>query len=67
MNVARLSSLDAEDALHRATEKFRRRFAAMEADLIAQGKSVSSVSQDELERSWQAAKAQEPGRNERQS
>jgi hypothetical protein len=33
----------------------------MEADLIAQGKSVGAVSPDELERSWEAAKTQERG------
>jgi MazG family protein len=67
VNVARLASLDAEEVLGAAIEKFRRRFADMEAHLIAQGKSVSSVTQDELERSWQAAKAQEQGRSERSS
>ena len=59
VNVARLASIDAEDALHGATEKFRRRFTEMEADLIAQGKSVESVPQAELERAWEAAKAAE--------
>src|SRR4029453_6090416 len=43
VNVARLSSLDADDALHGAIEKFRRRFTDMEAGLAARGKSVSSV------------------------
>jgi hypothetical protein len=31
----------------------------MEADLIAQGKSVGTVAQEEMERSWEAAKARE--------
>jgi len=62
VNVARLSSIDAEDALQRAIEKFRRRFTTMENDLIARGKSVTSVSSEELERSWEAVKAQEPSR-----
>jgi MazG family protein len=57
--VARLSGIDAEEALQQAIEKFRRRFAGMEEDLIAQGKSIGSVSQAELERSWEAVKAQE--------
>jgi MazG family protein len=61
VNVARLSSIDAEGALQHAIEKFRHRFMAMEADLIAQGKSVGAVPQDEMERSWEAAKAQERG------
>jgi MazG family protein len=59
VNVARLASLDAEDALTAAVEKFRRRFTYMEAELSARGKSVASVSQQELEDSWQAAKADE--------
>jgi MazG family protein len=62
VNVARLSSLDAEDVLQRAIEKFRRRFTTMEDDLNARGKSVSSVSPEELERSWEAVKARERSR-----
>jgi MazG family protein len=60
VNVARLASVDAEHALHGAIEKFRRRFTSLEGELRARGKSVAGVSQDELERSWEAVKAQEP-------
>jgi MazG family protein len=60
VNVARLSSLDAEDVLQAAIEKFRRRFTTMEDDLNASGKSVASVPPEELERAWDAAKAREP-------
>ena len=59
VNVARLASIDAEDALHSATEKFHRRFTQMEAQLSGQGKSVESVPQAELERGWEAVKAAE--------
>jgi MazG family protein len=59
VNVARLSGIDAEEALAGAIEKFRRRFTDMEADLIAQGKSVGQVGQDEMDRSWEAVKARE--------
>jgi MazG family protein len=59
VNVARLSGIDADEALGGAIEKFRRRFTDMEADLIAQGKSVGAVAQEEMERSWEAAKARE--------
>jgi MazG family protein len=62
VNVARLSGLDAEEALQGAIEKFRRRFTEMEADLIARGKAMGSVSQDEMERSWETVKARERGR-----
>ena len=59
VNVARLASIDAEDALHGTIEKFRRRFTEMEAQLSAQGKSVDNVSQAELEREWETVKAAE--------
>ena len=59
VNVARLSDIDAEDALQGAIEKFRRRFTGMEADLVARGTSLGEASQDELERSWEAAKSHE--------
>jgi tetrapyrrole methylase family protein/MazG family protein len=59
VNAARLASIDAEDALHGATEKFRRRFTEMEAELSAQGKSVDNVPQAELEQAWEAVKAAE--------
>jgi tetrapyrrole methylase family protein / MazG family protein len=62
VNVARLASLDAEEALQRAIEKFRRRFVTMEDDLNARGTSIASVTPEELERSWQAVKAQERAR-----
>jgi tetrapyrrole methylase family protein/MazG family protein len=62
VNVARLSGVDAEEALQGAVEKFRRRFAGMEEDLTAQGKSIGSVSQAELEQSWETVKAQERSR-----
>lgn len=59
VNVARLSSIDAEEALHGAIEKFRRRFAEMEGNLIARGLSVHTAPPAELERSWDAVKARE--------
>ena len=62
VNVARLSGIDAEEALGGAIEKFRRRFTAMEADLIARGKSVGTAAQDDMERSWEAAKMLERAR-----
>jgi MazG family protein len=62
VNVARLAKLDAEEALHGAIEKFRRRFAEMEAELAARGTSVSAVAADELERAWESAKVAERGK-----
>jgi MazG family protein len=63
VNVSRLASVDAEDALTAAIEKFRRRFTHMEAALSARGQSVSTVSPEELEHSWEAAKAEERHRD----
>jgi MazG family protein len=62
VNVARLSAIDAEDALQRAIEKFRHRFTTMESELIARGKSIATVSSEELEQSWEAVKAREQSR-----
>jgi len=59
VNVTRLSSIDAEAALQGAVEKFRRRFTEMETALAMQGRSVTTVDQDELERSWEATKVRE--------
>jgi MazG family protein len=59
VNAARLAGFDAEDVLQSANEKFRRRFAAMESELGARGMSVAQAGQQELERSWEAAKAGE--------
>jgi tetrapyrrole methylase family protein/MazG family protein len=62
VNVARLAGLDAEEALQGSIEKFRRRFTGMEDDLEARGKSIDAVTPEELERSWEAVKAQERAR-----
>jgi MazG family protein len=62
VNVARLSDIDADDALHRAIEKFRRRFTHMEAHLAAH-KSEGAVDAEQLERLWEAAKAEETSSN----
>lgn len=62
VNVARLSAIDSEEALHRTIERFRHRFTEMEADLVARGTPVGSASVDEMERSWEAAKTKERSR-----
>lgn len=61
VNVARLTGVDAEDALDGAIEKFRRRFTWMEADLTGRGASLPEAASDELDRAWEAAKAHERG------
>lgn len=59
VNVARLAAVDSEEALHRAIERFRQRFTEMEADLVTRGTPVGTASPDEMERSWERAKAKE--------
>lgn len=64
VNVARLAGLDAENALNGAIEKFRRRFTDMEGDLRGRGRPLEGVSPEEMERSWEMAKAQERARGQ---
>lgn len=59
VNVARLRGLDAEDSLRRAAEKFTRRFRKVEAEMIAGGRTVTEASSEDLDRAWEAVKAQE--------
>ena len=62
VNVARLLDIDAEDSLRRAATKFTRRFREVEAEMVAAGTTVREASPEELDRAWEVAKAQEPGR-----
>lgn len=55
-NLARHLDLDPEAALAHANEKFRRRFAVMEADLADQGRSLADSEFAEMEAAWQRAK-----------
>ena len=57
VNVARKEGLDAESALRLTCQKFRQRWAIMEADARTDGKHISEYSTEELERLWQNAKA----------
>jgi MazG family protein len=59
VNVARLRGMDAEDCLRRATEKFTRRFGKVEAEMKAGGRAVTEASAEDLDRAWEAVKAQE--------
>jgi tetrapyrrole methylase family protein/MazG family protein len=59
VNVARLRGLDAEDCLRRSSEKFTRRFEKVEAQMRAGGRSVTDASMEDLDRAWDAVKAQE--------
>ena len=57
VNLSRALGIDAETAMREANEKFYRRFSFMEARAVADGKTLSDLSLDELEELWQLAKA----------
>ncbi len=59
VNLARHHGLDAEQALLRAGDKFKRRFSSIEQSLASAGRSPSESSLDEMEALWLQAKAQE--------
>jgi uncharacterized protein YabN with tetrapyrrole methylase and pyrophosphatase domain len=59
-NVARLAGLDPETCLHGTVERFGRRFRRMEEDAEAGGRPLESLTLDEKETLWLAAKAREP-------
>ncbi len=56
VNLARWLKVDAESALREANQRFRQRFAQIEAGARAQGRSVADLSLDEMESLWQNAK-----------
>jgi uncharacterized protein YabN with tetrapyrrole methylase and pyrophosphatase domain len=54
--------MDAEDCLRRASEKFTRRFGKVETEMKAGGRMVTEATAVDLDRAWEAVKAQEgPG------
>jgi ATP diphosphatase len=55
VNWARKLGIDPEAALHRATDKFERRFRAMESEA---GVGLPGLSLDQMEQLWQAVKRQ---------
>ncbi|HMJ04867.1 MAG TPA: nucleoside triphosphate pyrophosphohydrolase [Chthoniobacterales bacterium] len=57
VNLARKSHLDAEMLLHAATDKFVRRFHAVEDEVRAQGKKLGDVQLAELDEIWNAHKS----------
>lgn len=59
VNLGRHLGIDSEHALERANRKFETRFRLMEQELDAAGKRLESLSIDELEAAWQAAKKRE--------
>ena len=55
-NLARKLDVDPESALAGTNDKFRRRFAAVEAGLAARGKTPADSSLEEMDELWEQAK-----------
>jgi len=56
VNLARKCEVEAEDALQRATDKFRARFNRLEDELKSQGKKLGDVDLAELDEIWNRVK-----------
>ena len=59
VNLARHLKADPETVLRQTNRKFERRFAAVESDLAARGRSPLGATLEEMEALWQAAKKAE--------
>ena len=59
MNVCRLLGLDGEETLHKATDKFIRRFEQMEKNIDAAGKKLDGLTLAEMDEYWEKAKVTE--------
>jgi len=62
VNLARYLDVDPESVLEGATEKFVGRFDEVERRAKKDGKKLSSMSLDEMERLWQKSKTRRPRR-----
>jgi len=62
-NLSRHLGADPEQALMECNARFRRRFHRMEALLAESGTSLTDAGLEEMERMWQQAKGEEPGRH----
>jgi ATP diphosphatase len=60
VNLARHCEVDADAALRRANEKFRRRFGYVESALAAQGRKLQDSTLDEMETLWITSKTKLP-------
>jgi len=61
VNLSRRMKIDAETALHTTVEKFRRRFRALEERVVAENKSLTAMSLDEMDAIWNDIKRHEKG------
>jgi tetrapyrrole methylase family protein / MazG family protein len=61
-NLSRHLGIEPESALRKATDKFTKRFDAMERSVAQAGRTMSEMSLEDLEREWRRAKsAQQAG------
>jgi MazG family protein len=58
VNLSRKCKIDAESALQKATDKFRRRFDRLEDELRSRGKRLGDVDLAELDEIWEEIKKQ---------
>jgi MazG family protein len=58
VNLARHLKVNAEEALHAANLRFRKRFAYIEQQLQLQNRSLADTPLEQLEALWQEAKTQ---------
>ena len=56
VNLARFLEVDPESALRRTTQKFRRRFEAMESEARATERNLEELNIDQMEELWQKSK-----------
>ena len=56
VNAARLSGFDSEQALRMATQKFTDRFTRMERAILDDGKQLSSMTLEEMDKYWDRIK-----------
>ena len=61
VNLCRFESMDAEETLQEAVEKFSKRFREVERRVWAEGRTPADCALEELEAHWQAAKKAQKG------
>lgn len=59
VNLSRFLKVEAEEAAHRASAKFTRRFQALEERARAEGRPLERMTLDEMDRWWEDAKRAE--------
>lgn len=67
VNTARFLGVDPEQAAHKACEKFIRRFRFLEQAALKEGKTLESMSLDEMEEIYQQARVQLEGKEPQNS